>query len=166
MHVMSTGFAFSDFSTWPLGLVFYVAAMAAVLGAALASFLGVVCERAPLGHSIGGRSRCACGRELRAHELVPVLYWLYLALFRQGRARCCGAKVPAYYGVTEMVLAADFAAALFFFGPGAMGFLMCFIGVVVVIAWDLRYSIGTAIPGGGHREQSLYADLCARRRCR
>ena len=75
---------------------------AAVLGAVLGSFLGVVIERVPQGRSIGGRSQCVCGRQLRWWENIPVLSWLML----MGRARCCGARIPVWYLRLEVGLAA------------------------------------------------------------
>jgi leader peptidase (prepilin peptidase)/N-methyltransferase len=50
----------------------------------------VVAERVPAGVSINGRSRCACGRQLKARENIPVLGWLAA----RGVARCCGARLP------------------------------------------------------------------------
>lgn len=71
------------------------------LGACFASFLCVVAERLPSGESLGGRSHCACGRPLRAYENVPLLGWLRV----RGRARCCGAPLPARYVLSELVSA-------------------------------------------------------------
>lgn len=84
---------------------------APLFGAAFASFLTVVAERLPRGDSLGGRSRCACGRPLAAFDgwrpqNVPVLGWLAA----RGTARCCGARLPRLYLVNELVLAAGFTA--------------------------------------------------------
>jgi hypothetical protein len=43
----------------------------AFLGGCLASFGCVVSERVPAGLSIGGRSVCACGRQLKVRENIP-----------------------------------------------------------------------------------------------
>lgn len=74
----------------------------AVLGACLASFGCVVAERLPRRESLGGRSHCACGRQLHAYENVPILGWLAL----RGRTRCCGVRLPARYLIAEVGLAA------------------------------------------------------------
>ena len=77
-----------------------------VLGAAIGSFLGVVIERVPKHESIGGRSQCVCGRQLTWWENIPIVSWLML----RGRARCCGARIPAWYLLVEVGTAAVFAA--------------------------------------------------------
>ena len=79
----------------------------AAVGASIGSFLGVVLERVPKGESIGGRSHCVCGRQLTWWENIPIVSWLAL----RGRARCCGARVPAWYLAIEVALAAVFALA-------------------------------------------------------
>jgi leader peptidase (prepilin peptidase) / N-methyltransferase len=78
------------------------AVLAGVLGACVASFLAVVIERVPKGESIGGRSHCVCGAAIAARDNVPILGWL----LRGGRARCCGARIPAWYPVFELAGAA------------------------------------------------------------
>lgn len=72
--------------------------LAAVLGACLASFLAVVIERVPKGESIGGRSHCGCGAPVLARDNLPVIGYL----LRGGRARCCGARIPAWYPLFEL----------------------------------------------------------------
>ena len=71
----------------------------ALMGAALASYGCVIAERVPRGETLGGRSHCACGRQLRAAELAPVLGWIAC----RGRARCCGARLPLGYLVAELL---------------------------------------------------------------
>lgn len=63
------------------------------LGSCLASFGCVVAERVPAKETIGGRSHCACGRQLKIRENIPVAGWLAV----RGRARCCGAQLPFRY---------------------------------------------------------------------
>ena len=78
----------------------YCVAVAACLGAVMGSFLNCAAFRIVRGESfLKGRSRCpACGHELTARELVPVLSWV----FQRGRCRACGAKVSARYPLTEL----------------------------------------------------------------
>jgi prepilin signal peptidase PulO-like enzyme (type II secretory pathway) len=77
----------------------YWALLGGILGGCTASFLGVVLERLPRGEGIGGRSRCACGRQLTAGENIPVLGWLRVG----GRARCCGTRLPVSYLAGEIL---------------------------------------------------------------
>lgn len=69
------------------------------LSASLASFLGVVAERSIDDSSVNGRSHCACGRNLKWYENVPVIGWLRAG----GKAKCCGARIPAFLFVTELI---------------------------------------------------------------
>ena len=55
--------------------------------------MGAALDRLPKGESLGGRSRCVCGEQIRAADNVPIVG--YLA--RGGRARCCGARIPGWY---------------------------------------------------------------------
>jgi len=80
----------------------------AALGASIASFTILVVERTRRGERIGGRSRCRCGRQLRWWENVPVVAYLVL----RGRARCCGARLPASYLVLELIGAVLAAAVV------------------------------------------------------
>jgi hypothetical protein len=84
----------------------FAAVVGAVFGAITASFLCVVAERVPRGDSIGGRSQCACGRQLRNRENIPVLGWV----LAWGRARCCGASIPAFYVLAEIFLTVSWSA--------------------------------------------------------
>jgi len=77
------------------------AAFGAVLGACTGSFVAVLAERIPERRSLNGRSRCVCGRPLRWFENVPLLAWPLLG----GRARCCGATIPRWYWLVELVCA-------------------------------------------------------------
>ncbi len=69
------------------------------LGGSIASFLGVVIERVPKHESIMGRSHCACGRQLKWYENVPVLGWLAA----RGRTKCCNQKIPVWYFISELI---------------------------------------------------------------
>lgn len=70
-----------------------LAALGAILGASLGSFLNVVAERTLEGRSWWGfeRSACSCcGNELKAGDLVPILSFLRL----RGKCRSCGGLIP------------------------------------------------------------------------
>jgi prepilin signal peptidase PulO-like enzyme (type II secretory pathway) len=89
---------------WP----WFWPAVAATLGAVLASFVCVVGERVPAGRSVGGRSACVCGRQLTWWENVPVLGWAAAG----GVARCCQARIPTRYVTLELAAGAASAAAV------------------------------------------------------
>lgn len=77
------------------------------MGLLIGSFLNVVILRVPAGRSVvRPPSSCgACGAQLTARDLVPVLSWAVL----RGRCRHCGVGVPARYAVVELVTAVCFA---------------------------------------------------------
>ena len=67
-------------------------AYAALVGAAVGSFLNVCIYRRPEGLSVvSPRSRCpVCGHEIAWHDNVPIFSWLLL----RGRCRACGRGSP------------------------------------------------------------------------
>lgn len=113
----------------------------AVLGALLASFVGVVAERIHSGQSWRkGRSRCnSCRRELTARDLVPALSWLLHA----GRCRTCGARIPALYTLSEIVLGILFAVAYMQFGLSfvLLWFLLALLVLAFIVLYDLRHTL-------------------------
>lgn len=116
------------------------------LGTATGSFLNVVADRLPAGKSLlSPPSHCpACGRRLRAAELVPI--FSYLAL--RGRCRACGASVgvrtPAVEGATGLL----FALAAWRIAPADLGrwasllLTSAYLAVLVVVAiTDLEHGL-------------------------
>lgn len=87
----------------------------AVFGAVLGSFLDCAVSRWAAGEAWHtGRSRCAaCGHALGAADLVPVFSFL----FRRGRCRYCGGRIPAECLIAELAGAAAFACLGWHFGP-------------------------------------------------
>lgn len=83
-------------------MIAYWTTVAALGGLIIGSFLTVVAHRVPRGESVArGRSHCPnCGAQIAAYDNVPVFSWLIL----RGRARCCGAKIPLRYPLTELSL--------------------------------------------------------------
>lgn len=102
----------------------------ALMGAALASYGCVIAERVPRGETLGGRSHCACGRQLRAVELAPVLGWLAC----RGRARCCGARLPIGYLVAELL-------------AGVLGGISATTGSVLAARGSLLGGVAVAVLG-------------------
>lgn len=95
----------NPFATMPTALL---AGYAFILGASVASFLAVVAERIPQRRSIGGRSRCVCGRQLTGADLVPIVSWVA----QRGKARCCGSRIPTSLVIGEIACGATAAFAV------------------------------------------------------
>jgi leader peptidase (prepilin peptidase)/N-methyltransferase len=103
------------------------AALAAVLGALVGSFLNVVAHRLPRGESVNRpRSRCpSCETPIRAIDNVPVLSWLLL----RGRCRSCSAPISPRYPLVEAGTAALCALVVVVEGADADAV----IGIVMVL---------------------------------
>jgi leader peptidase (prepilin peptidase)/N-methyltransferase len=112
-------------------------AYAAVLGAAVGSFLNVCIARLPAGESVvRPRSRCAsCSAEIAWYDNVPVLSWLWL----RGRCRHCGESIATTYPLVELAGAVVWGGMAALYGPtwealtGAV-FLSLLLGIGVVDA--------------------------------
>lgn len=83
------------------------------------------------------RSRCQnCGHQVRAHENIPVLSYLFL----RGRCSSCAAPISARYPVVELVTAALFFFCVQRWGATPTGIAWCgFSAVLVTLAmidWD------------------------------
>jgi leader peptidase (prepilin peptidase)/N-methyltransferase len=112
-------------TTWVL------APFAGVAGAALASFGVLVFERTARGENWTTEpSRCACGRRLRPWENVPVVGWLAVG----GRARCCGAALPAAYLVAELGTGLAWAGAAAVAGLAGVAAALVLSALVIVAA--------------------------------
>lgn len=115
-----------------------LAALCALGGLLVGSYLGVLADRIPAGRpTMTGRSHCdSCERTLSSWEMLPVVSWLAL----RGRCRTCHATVPARSTVMEIATAALFAAMAWRFGThwelGA--FLVLSAALVALTAIDLR----------------------------
>jgi len=102
----------------------------------LGSFATVVAHRVPRGESIVmGRSRCpSCGATIAAYDNVPVLSWLML----RGQCRRCGERISPRYPLTELAMAALFAATVLILGTDdlgqlALGLALCALLVTVTL---------------------------------
>lgn len=112
------------------------AILAIPAGLIFGSFATVVAHRVPRGEPfVAGRSRCTrCGATIAAYDNIPVVSWLVL----RGRCRHCTARIPARYPLTELTMAALFAATALILGTGdagelAMGIAFCALLVVVTL---------------------------------
>lgn len=124
-----------------------------VFGLIWGSFYNVVALRVPKGESIVPRSHCpACGHELSAYELVPILSWVWL----RGRCRQCKEHISPMYPLGELVTALLFLWSFNHFGLQWETLLAWFLSSIIVIATltDIKYRIipnwlvGLALAGG------------------
>ncbi len=94
-----------------------IAALAALLGLAVGSFLNVVVHRVPRGESVvRPPSACPrCGHPIRARDNVPVLSWVLL----RGRCRDCAEPIAVRYPLVEVLTAALFVLVVLRFGVSA-----------------------------------------------
>lgn len=112
------------------------------LGLVLGSFATALAYRVPLGISIlkKTRSACtACGRQLTALDLVPLLSWAAL----RGRCRSCKAAIGWQYPLIELGTLALCLGFYFRFGFNAQ--VLCLFAlaplVASIIAIDFNYKI-------------------------
>jgi leader peptidase (prepilin peptidase)/N-methyltransferase len=112
-------------------LILILSTWVGLLWAVLSSFAAVVAERVPRGESINGRSHCSCRRLLKPWENIPILGWLSCA----GKARCCDARIPARYVVSE---SACFAA-----GTLLTGCVLVMFGVTPLLPAVVTIGLGT-----------------------
>jgi leader peptidase (prepilin peptidase)/N-methyltransferase len=130
---------------WPVAL--------GVLGLIFGSFIATVAIRWPAGRSpLKGRSECdACGKTLRAHELVPVLS--YAAL--RGRCAQCGAAIqPSHVAIELIGLGVGVGAGIA--APGAegaagavFGWLLLALGAIDLMAFWLPNLLTGALAAAG-----------------
>jgi leader peptidase (prepilin peptidase) / N-methyltransferase len=117
------------------------AAIAAVFGAVVGSFLNVVAYRLPRRESlVAPGSRCpGCETPIKPYDNLPVLGWLLL----RGRCRACGQSISPRYPAVEALTAA-LAVAVILVKHSAHDILLglLLIAIVVPIALiDLEHRI-------------------------
>jgi leader peptidase (prepilin peptidase)/N-methyltransferase len=116
-------------------------AFAAAFGAVVGSFLNVIIYRLPLGKSVVWPSSACphCGRELLWYENVPVVSFLAL----RARCRTCRAPISFRYPFVEALAAAMFAAAWWYYGPGALLASRLVFGcmLIALFAIDLEHHL-------------------------
>ncbi len=107
------------------------AAVAALIGLAIGSFLNVVIYRVPLGESIMfPASRCpSCQRPLSAWENIPLLSWVAL----RGRCRSCHAAISSRYPLVELLTAALFCLSALEFGLGLAGLAAALLSAFLIV---------------------------------
>jgi prepilin signal peptidase PulO-like enzyme (type II secretory pathway) len=125
-----------------------------MLGAAVGSFLTVAVERFERGEAFGtNRSYCeSCKKQLRWWELVPL--FSYSAL--RGKCARCGAKIPLFSFLFEVITAAVFGALAFthpngYTNPFFYGQLIVAASLLLLFFYDWRHQV---FPG-------IYLLVCA-----
>lgn len=112
-----------------------------LLGAVIASFIGVAAARLSTGESIfAGRSRCdACNRPLSPLSLVPILSYAAGG----GKAQCCGVRLSPLSPLSEAAL-----GGLFLLSYWSAGFTAALVGMLVslsllllLVLYDLAHQI-------------------------
>ena len=127
------------------------APFAFLCGMLAGSFASVLAYRVPRGEPwVTGRSHCtSCGATIAAYDNIPVLSWIVL----RGRCRSCHERIPARYPLTELAMAALFAATVLVLGTGdpgelALGLVFCAVLVIVTITDFERRIIPNAVLAG------------------
>lgn len=125
---VSTGIIIAEIIPDPMRLTAGIfIPIAFFLGASMASFMAAMVERLPMGESINTPSHCACGRNLKPWENVPVLGWLSLKITNKGRTKCCDSELPVWYFLMESISGFTFAAfASWFIVLGTLNFPLMF----------------------------------------
>ncbi len=117
-----------------------------LLGAMLASFVGVIAERIHTGSRWGNdRSRCdSCSVTLRARDLIPMFSWL----IARGRCRSCGSLIPVRHVVVEGVMALAVLSAFVIHGltPAFFILLAALLVLLFIVLYDIRHTIVSMRP--------------------
>lgn len=92
----------------------WILALGLVLGLVMGSGMNCLAMRIAAGEKwTSGRSKCpACGHELSAGELIPLVSWLW----QGGKCRHCGGRISKRYPLTEAGMAALYGSVLLRFG--------------------------------------------------
>ena len=102
-----------------MNLLTYIFAF--VVYACVGSFIGVCADRIPRGEQIyKGRSHCdACGRELKAWELIPILSYVLLG----GRCKRCRKRIPVSNLLIELATSVLGTLAIIMYGLTVQGYI-------------------------------------------
>lgn len=107
-----------------------MAVLFGLLGLFIGSFINVVVLRTLSGKSfVTGRSECPeCHKQLKWHELVPVLSYV----LQRGTCRGCGKHVSAQYPLVELATGALFASLYAIWGTDSTLTIFSFVVWLVV----------------------------------
>ena len=126
----------------PAVIVPVLTAYVVFVGLVLGSFINLAADRMPRGESVvRPRSHCrACGRELNAVDLLPVLGYAV----RRGRCATCHSEIGVSAPIIEGVAGLGMAAPVIWLGPwpGALAglCLVAALGLAVTSLAARRYA--------------------------
>jgi len=126
----------------PAVIVPVLTAYVVFVGLVLGSFINLAADRMPRGESVvRPRSHCrACGRELNAVDLLPVLGYV----LRRGRCATCRSEIGASAPIVELVAGGVMAVPVLWLGlwPGALAGLglVAGLGLAVTSLAARRYA--------------------------
>lgn len=119
----------------------FIAGTFFLLGAIIASFVGVVVARYKTGQGIvSGRSHCdACDAALSPLALIPLVSYVS----SRGRAACCGARISPLSTIAEGVLGGLFALSYSTLGltVALPFFLLALAALLALVEYDLMHQI-------------------------
>jgi leader peptidase (prepilin peptidase)/N-methyltransferase len=123
---------------------------AAVLGAAIGSFLNVCITRLPAGESVvRPRSRCpACGEPIRWYDNIPILSFAVL----RGRCRTCRESISWQYPAVELATLVIWVGMAVLYGPtprGLVGGILFSILLAIALTDAKHYLIPDPLSVGG-----------------
>jgi leader peptidase (prepilin peptidase) / N-methyltransferase len=112
-------------------------AVAGIFGALIGSFLNVCIYRLPAGRSVvwPGSACGACGHQLSWFENIPVVSYVVLG----GRCRACRARISLQYPVVELLTAALFAGAWWYYGPGPLLASRLVLGCALIVLFAIDF---------------------------
>lgn len=123
---------------------------AALLGAAVGSFVNVCVARLPEGESVvAPRSRCpACGARIPWYDNVPILSFFLL----RGRCRGCGSRISWQYPAVELATLGIWAGMALVYGPtpdGLKGAVLFSLLLAIALTDARHYLIPDPLSIGG-----------------
>jgi len=123
---------------------------AALLGAAIGSFLNVCISRLPLGESVvRPRSRCpACGQRIVWYDNIPIVSWVVL----RARCRYCRARISWHYPAVELGTMVIWAGMAVLYGPtphGLVGAILFSLLLAIALTDARHYIIPDPLSVGG-----------------
>ncbi|MEQ1725806.1 MAG: prepilin peptidase [Sphingopyxis sp.] len=129
------------------------AALGAIAGAIIGSFIATIALRWPQGRSVArGRSVCdGCGRALSALEIIPIASWLVV----RGKCRTCGSAIAREHIIIELA-STVIGAAAFGFTPHLGGVALALLGWQLLLLgwldarhWWLPHRLSAALAASG-----------------
>lgn len=105
--------------------------LAAVIGAAIGSFLNVIIHRVPRDESVAfPGSHCPdCGHALRPLDNIPIVGWILL----RGRCRYCHTDISLRYPLVELMTVAVFVLAVLEFGVSLAALAAALLGAFLIV---------------------------------